>query len=96
MPMNNHLKVRLELVADRRRRWRLWWSLAACWAGAALAGLGLGALQQASGWMSSLGFPMLALASVAAAVVIVFMLWFRILLSERNNKRTCMECGRCA
>ena len=68
--MNNHLKVRLELVADRRRRLRLWWSLAACWAGAALAGLGLGALERASGWMSSLGFPLLALASVAAAAVV--------------------------
>ena len=68
--MNNHLKVRLELVADRRRRLRLWWSLAACWAGAALAGLGLGMLQRASGWMTSLGFPVLALASVAAAVVV--------------------------
>lgn len=27
--------------------------------------------------------------------LIVFMLWFRILLSEWNNKRTCMRCGRC-
>jgi hypothetical protein len=27
--------------------------------------------------------------------LIVFMLWFRILLSEWNNKRTCMACGRC-
>jgi hypothetical protein len=26
---------------------------------------------------------------------IVFMLWFRILLSEWNNKRICMACGRC-
>jgi hypothetical protein len=25
----------------------------------------------------------------------VFMLWFRILLSEYNNKRTCTNCGRC-
>jgi hypothetical protein len=27
--------------------------------------------------------------------LIVFMLWFRILLSEWNNKRTCVACGRC-
>ena len=27
--------------------------------------------------------------------LIVFMLWFRILLSERNNKRICLGCGRC-
>jgi hypothetical protein len=27
--------------------------------------------------------------------LIVFMLWFRILLSEWNNKRTCIACGRC-
>ncbi len=27
--------------------------------------------------------------------LIVFMLWFRILLSEWNNKRTCLACGRC-
>jgi hypothetical protein len=27
--------------------------------------------------------------------MIVFMLWFRISLSEWNNKRTCMKCGRC-
>jgi len=27
--------------------------------------------------------------------IIVVMLWFRILLSEWNNKRTCLKCGRC-
>jgi hypothetical protein len=27
--------------------------------------------------------------------LIVFMLWFRIWLSEWNNKRVCSECGRC-
>jgi hypothetical protein len=27
--------------------------------------------------------------------MIVFMLWFRISLSEWNNKRTCMKCDRC-
>jgi hypothetical protein len=27
--------------------------------------------------------------------IIVFMLWLRILLSEWNNKRTCVACGRC-
>jgi hypothetical protein len=27
--------------------------------------------------------------------LIVFMLWFRILLSEWNNKETCVACGRC-
>jgi hypothetical protein len=27
--------------------------------------------------------------------LIVFILWFRILLSEWNNKRTCLECGHC-
>jgi len=27
--------------------------------------------------------------------LIVFMLWFRILLSEWNNKRTCVTCSRC-
>ena len=25
----------------------------------------------------------------------VFMLWFRILLSEWNNKKVCVACGRC-
>ena len=28
--------------------------------------------------------------------LIVFMLWFRILLSEWNNKKTCLMCGRCS
>lgn len=28
--------------------------------------------------------------------LIVFMLWLRILLSEWNNKRTCLACGRCS
>ena len=27
--------------------------------------------------------------------LIVFMLWFRILLSEWKNKKTCVACGRC-
>ena len=27
--------------------------------------------------------------------LIVFMLWLRILLSEYNNKNTCLDCGRC-
>ncbi|HLN89532.1 MAG TPA: hypothetical protein VK253_05655, partial [Candidatus Binatia bacterium] len=27
--------------------------------------------------------------------LIVFVLWFRILLSEWNNKRICVACGRC-
>jgi hypothetical protein len=27
--------------------------------------------------------------------LIVFLLWFRILLSEWNNKRTCLKCGHC-
>jgi hypothetical protein len=27
--------------------------------------------------------------------LIVFLLWFRIVLSEWNNKRTCLACGRC-
>ncbi len=27
--------------------------------------------------------------------LIVFMLWFRILLSEWNNKKTCVTCGHC-
>ena len=27
--------------------------------------------------------------------LIIFMLWFRILLSERNSKRICLGCGRC-
>jgi hypothetical protein len=27
--------------------------------------------------------------------LIVFMLWFRILLSEWNNKKTCVACGHC-
>ncbi len=27
--------------------------------------------------------------------LIVFLLWFRILLSELNNKKTCVACGRC-
>ena len=69
--MNCHLKARLELVAERQRRLRFWRSLAACWAGAALAGLGLMALQRTSGWTSSLGCPALALLSVAALVVVL-------------------------
>jgi hypothetical protein len=28
--------------------------------------------------------------------LIVFMLWFRILLSEWNNKQTCLACGHCS
>ena len=70
MTMNCHLQERLERVAGRQRRLRLWWSVAACWAGAALAGLGLLALQRTSGWTSSLACPGLALLSVAAVVVV--------------------------
>jgi hypothetical protein len=69
--MNPHLKSLLDLVAQRQRRLRLWWSVAACWAGAALAGLGLVALQRTSGWISSLGCPVLALLSVAAVLVVL-------------------------
>jgi hypothetical protein len=69
--MNCHLKARLESVAERQRRLRLWCNLAACWAGAALAGLGLMALQRSTGWTSSLGCPTLALLSVAALVVVL-------------------------
>ncbi len=28
--------------------------------------------------------------------LIVFMLWFRILISEWNNKQTCLVCGHCS
>ncbi|MGA2864343.1 MAG: hypothetical protein ABSF95_07630 [Verrucomicrobiota bacterium] len=66
MPIERHLKARLEPLARRRRQLRLWWRVAACWAGAGLVGLGLVALQRASGWTSALACPVLALLSAGA------------------------------
>src|SRR5438309_3734510 len=64
------LKARLQAVADRQRQLQLWSKLAACWAIAAIVGLGLVALQRQGGWPSMLALPVIALLGVAAAVIV--------------------------
>jgi hypothetical protein len=49
-------------------------------------------------WISLVGADLVGQNLLIDAYVlglIVFMLWFRILLSEWNNKRICLACGRC-
>src|SRR5258706_7899559 len=65
------LLARLEHVASRQRRLRLWLKLASCWAVAALLGLGINFLQRQIGWNSSLALPIIGLLGVAAASIIV-------------------------
>ena len=69
--MHPLLRSSLLRVAVRRRRVRLGWQLAGCWAGAALLGLGLLLLQHRTGWAASLAFPALVCIGLGAAVVLV-------------------------
>ena len=68
--INSLLKARLQAVADRQRQLQLWSKLAACWAIAAIVGLGLIALQRQGGWTSMLALPVIVLLGVAAAVIV--------------------------
>src|SRR3974390_2606040 len=61
----------LRAVFARERRLRLWSALAAAWAGAALFGLFVLALEHITGWSSSLAPLVGALAAVAAAIWVV-------------------------
>ncbi|HWX19965.1 MAG TPA: hypothetical protein VN578_08680 [Candidatus Binatia bacterium] len=72
MNIESLLKTRLAELATKRRRLQLWSGLAAGWAGVALLGLLLVFVQRATGWASSLAFPLIAsLGLVAAAFVLI-------------------------
>jgi len=65
------LRERLEPLARRSRHLRLWFKLAGCWALAALAGLGLMALQDAVGWSSWLALPLVAAVGLVLAAIVL-------------------------
>src|SRR5882724_4328391 len=69
MSMYPKLKARLQAVATRQRRLRLWCKLAACWAGAALLGVFLTVLQRETGWATALALPIVASLGLFAAIV---------------------------
>jgi hypothetical protein len=71
MPIPLDLKARLELVARRERRFRLWSRLALCWGIAAAVCVLLISLQRRTGWGSSLALPAVALAAVAVAGLVI-------------------------
>jgi len=68
--MHPFLRIRLQRVVDRRRRFRLSCKLASCWAAAGLLGLVLIAIQRQSGWASSLALPVIAALGVVAAIIV--------------------------
>src|SRR5882672_3237074 len=65
------LKDVLERVVSRQRRLALWAKLAACWAGAAILGLGISLLERSSGWASSLAMPIVAAIGILAAIIVL-------------------------
>ncbi len=69
MAIDLRLKARLELVAARQARLRLWCRLATCWAGAAFLGLVLVALGWDTGWATRLALGALALLGGVTASV---------------------------
>ena len=64
------IRAPLEAVAHRQRRLNFWCKLAACWGGAAFAGLFLLMLERQTGWGSSLLLPLVALGGIVAAVIV--------------------------
>ncbi|HEU0038170.1 MAG TPA: hypothetical protein VFR76_02745, partial [Verrucomicrobiae bacterium] len=68
--MHPFLRIRLQRVVDRQRRFQLSCKLASCWAASALLGLGLIVLQRQSGWASSLALPVIAALGVVAAIIV--------------------------
>ena len=71
MSVESMLRERLQGVIGPQRRFLLWCKLAACWAGAAVVGLVLIAVQRQSGWGSALALPSVLLIGLAAAVILV-------------------------
>ena len=70
--IERRLHDKLEEVASRERRLRLWCAVASGWAGAALLGWAVVVLQRESGWASSLSLPLVGIAGLAAVLFIVF------------------------
>src|SRR6266480_7703782 len=68
--MHPFLRIRLQRVVDRQRRFRFSCKLASCWAAAALLGLGLIVLQRQIGWASSLALPVIAALGLVAAIIV--------------------------
>src|SRR6266550_31277 len=68
--MHPFLRIRLQRVVDRQRRFRFSCKLASCWAVAALLGLGLIVLQRQIGWASSLALPVIAALGLVAAIIV--------------------------
>jgi hypothetical protein len=67
------LRTKLRRVARRYQWVAVWRTLSACWAVAALVGVGLVALQRATGWAPPLLIPSLAaLAAGAATALVIF------------------------
>jgi hypothetical protein len=67
--LSPRLRAILVPLANRRRHSAFWFTLAASWALAALAGLGLLALQKWTGWWSTLALPLSALLGCTLAAV---------------------------
>jgi len=65
------LKLRLEPIARRQRRWRRWLALAACWGAAALFGLGLMTLERLARVTSVLALPLVAALGIGAVTVVL-------------------------
>jgi hypothetical protein len=68
--MNALLEMRLRSVAERRRRVRLWLSLAGCWAAAACMGLGINMVESRTGWAPSLALPLILAGAIIAALIV--------------------------
>src|SRR6266511_29512 len=68
--MDRLLKTHLEPIARDHRRWRLWRSLARCWAAIGLTGIGLLLLRQFAGWSVAFVFPLAVLAAIVVAAVV--------------------------
>ncbi len=69
--MKRELQARVERVARRQRRFELWRALSVCWAVSACVGFGVITLQRQSGWSSSLALPIVALAGLVSAIVLI-------------------------
>ena len=64
------LKTRLEPLAKRQRRLKLWSRVAACWAIAAFIGVGAIGLQRLAGWSTPLSLPLVATTGMVAAAMV--------------------------
>ncbi|HEY5910347.1 MAG TPA: hypothetical protein VJA21_07060, partial [Verrucomicrobiae bacterium] len=70
MMLHPRLQARLEPLARRQRRLRLWLLLGTCWAITGLVGLGLMGLENVVGWSSRLTLPAVALLGVILCVTV--------------------------